>query len=169
MIISTIKINLTLYTEVKLLDKDSFSHFDQYIDSLGIVLVEVENASVKLKGFQMKQKFKSLPVVQELMFEEYKNNLMKQLFQIIGSVEVLGNPIQLYNNVGEGIMDFYEKPIEGFIQGPLEGGKGLIKGTASLVGKTLSGVTNTLSKITGSVAGGISKLTFDDKYIKKRK
>jgi vacuolar protein sorting-associated protein 13A/C len=77
---------------------------------------------------------------------------MKQLFQIIGSVEIFGNPIQLYNNVGEGIMDFFDKPIEGFIQGPLEGGKGLIKGTASLVGKTVVGVTNTLSKITGSMA-----------------
>ena len=56
--------------------------------------------------------------------------------------------------------------MEGFIHGPLEGGKGLLKGTASLVGKTFAGVGNTLSKITGSVAGGISKLTFDDKYIK---
>ena len=89
--------------------------FDQFINSIGIVLVEVDEAPLKLKGFKMQQKFKSYNVVFDLLIGQYTNNLMKQLFKIIGSVDILGNPNQLYNNLEEGILDFYEKPLEGFI------------------------------------------------------
>ena len=51
---------------------------------------------------------------------------MKQLLTIIGSSDLLGNPMGLINDLSDGIVDFYEKPIQGFIEGPLEGSKGII-------------------------------------------
>ena len=93
---------------------------------------------------------------------------MKQLLRIVGNINLLGNPISLFNDIGDGIIDFYEIPKEGFIQGPLEGSKGIIKGTFGLVGKSFGGVSNSLSKITGSIASGLSELTFDKEYQQKR-
>ena len=159
--------NLTLQKMYKSLNAH-FTPFDKWIDSIGIVLVNVDDASLKLKGFKMQQSFKSYNFVFDLLIGQYTDNMMKQLFKIIGSVDILGNPNQLYNNLEEGILDFYEKPLEGFIQGPLEGGKGIIKGTGSLVNKTIKGVSTSVSKITDALAGGLSVMTFDTKYIRKR-
>lgn len=45
----------------------------------------------------------------------------------------MGNPINLLTNIGNGVKDLYEMPAEGFVQGPIEGGLGIIMGTGSLL------------------------------------
>lgn len=59
-------------------------------------------------------------------------------------------------------------PYDGFVKGPLEGGIGLAKGVGSLTKGIVSGTFNTVSKVTGSVASGISQLSFDDEYLRDR-
>jgi len=78
------------------------------------------------------------------------------LLQIIGSAEVLGNPYGLIKNVGVGLFDVLDKPIDGFIKGPIEGTFGIIKGTTSLIKNTTSGVFNSLQKVSMSLGNGIS-------------
>jgi vacuolar protein sorting-associated protein 13A/C len=85
--------------------------------------------------------------------------LIKQIFKIVGSIDILGNPLGLFKNIGQGVFDFVDKPIEGFINGPLGGGIGLIKGTGSLVKNTLAGTFNSVEKITGSIGSGFSSLS----------
>ena len=60
----------------------------------------------------------------------------------MGSIDLFGNPIGLAKNIGTGLFDFFDKPIEGFVKGPLEGGYGIIKGTGSLFQNTFSGTLN---------------------------
>jgi len=45
---------------------------------------------------------------------------------VLGSLDLIGNPIGLISNVGIGVKDAIVKPIEGFVDGPLEMGKGFI-------------------------------------------
>lgn len=44
------------------------------------------------------------------------------------------------------------------MNGPLEGGKGIVTGAGSLVKNTVSGTFNSIGKVTGSLATGISSL-----------
>jgi vacuolar protein sorting-associated protein 13A/C len=78
---------------------------------------------------------------------------------VLGSIDILGNPVGLFSNIGTGVSDLFEKPIEGFARGPLEGGLGVIKGTGSLITNTFTGVFNSVNKITGSVGSGIAALS----------
>jgi vacuolar protein sorting-associated protein 13A/C len=55
-------------------------------------------------------------------------------------------------SIGLGFFEFFDKPIEGFIKGPIEGAIGIGKGTASLVKNTLSGTSNSISVFTNSLA-----------------
>jgi len=50
------------------------------------------------------------------------------MLKIVGSIDILGNPVGLFSGIGTGIFDLFEKPMKGFVQGPLEGGKGMIEG-----------------------------------------
>ena len=84
---------------------------------------------------------------------------------MLGSIDILGNPVGLFSNIGTGVVDLFEKPKEGFIKGPLEGGLGIVLGTGSLIKNTLSGAFNSVDKFTGSVATGISTLSLVRKFI----
>jgi len=55
------------------------------------------------------------------------------LLKVLGSIEILGNPVGLVKHLARGIYDLFDKPIEGFIKGPIEGGIGITKGVGSLV------------------------------------
>ena len=49
----------------------------------------------------------------------YYNQAIKGAFAIVGSIEILGNPVGLFRNIGDGVTDLFEKPIDGMVQGPL--------------------------------------------------
>jgi vacuolar protein sorting-associated protein 13A/C len=86
----------------------------------------------------------------------------------MGSMDFIGNPVGLFSNIGSGLQDLINKPKEGFVNCPLEGGLGIIQGASSLIKNTLSGSLNTLNKISGSLGAGFVGLTLDEEYIKQR-
>lgn len=69
----------------------------------------------------------------------YKSSLVNQSLSILGSVNIIGNPIGLFKNIGTGVTDLIEMPRDGFVKGPIEGGVGVVLGAGSLLKKTVSG------------------------------
>ena len=74
----------------------------------------------------------------------------------------------LFHDIANGAKDVFYKPIEGFVEGPLEGGKGLAIGVASLVGNTLGGFMSLTSRLSNKFSSGFILLTADDDFIEKR-
>lgn len=81
------------------------------------------------------------------------------MLKILGSIEIIGNPVGLFKHIAIGVYDLFDKPIEGFIKGPIEGGIGIGKGVGSLIKNTVSGTFNSAGKIAGAVAGGFSTIS----------
>lgn len=94
--------------------------------------------------------------------------MIKNVFSLLFSANMLGNLNLMAIDMGTGFRDFYYKPIEGFVDGPLEGGKGLVIGTASLLGNTLGGGVGAASRFLNSVSRGFLVLAADDDYVDKR-
>ena len=84
------------------------------------------------------------------------------------NIEILGSPVNLVKGFGTGVKDFFQKPVEGIINGPLEGIKGVYTGTKSLVKNTIGGTLNSVSKITSGFSKEILMLSQDEKYINER-
>ncbi len=84
-----------------------------------------------------------------------------QLYKLVGSFDILGNPLSLFSNLGNGVYDFFYEPAQGLVRSPKDFGKGLAKGTTSLVMNSIYGVFNTASKITASVGKGQHYLLFE--------
>lgn len=51
--------------------------------------------------------------------EHYKSSVLKQLYKVFGSLNIIGNPVSLFRNVSTGFKDLKDKPSEGFVEGPL--------------------------------------------------
>jgi vacuolar protein sorting-associated protein 13A/C len=74
----------------------------------------------------------------------------------------------LFHDVANGARDVFYKPIEGFVEGPLEGGRGLAIGAASLVRNTLGGFISLTSRLSNKFSSGFVLLAADDDFIEKR-
>jgi hypothetical protein len=145
--------------------------FEKYVtsnplfSSLLSTVSNLEKANILLNGSKMNNLYGSLFDILQLVLSQYKQNTLAQVFRIFGAIDVLGNPSNLMHNLGTGVQDFFQKPIQGIIKGPLEGVKGAIDGSMSLVKHTVDGTFNATSKITGGLSKGILYITQDEKYI----
>ena len=55
------------------------------------------------------------------------------------------------------------------MEGPSEFAEGLVIGVRGVFSGVVGGAAGTVSRITGALGKGIASLTFDDKYLKKRR
>ena len=98
----------------------------------------------------------------------YKQYAILNLMKIGANMDILGTPLSLVKSLGTGVKDFFQKPAQGFIHGPLDGAKGIYEGGKSLVKNTVGGALNTVSKITSGLSKDILILAGDENYINER-
>lgn len=127
--------------------------------AIGAALVNLDHAPLKLKGFRLENVFDSQEAIMKKLFDRVKNDAIKSVVKVFGALEIIGNPLGLFKDISTGVVDLFEKPIDGFLQGPLEGGVGLVAGAGSLVKNTVAGTFNTIGKVTDSLASGVSSIT----------
>lgn len=121
-----------------------------------------------LDGIYLENSFDTTSAIATKLMTHYKDKFINLLLKVLGSIELIGNPVGLVKHLARGVYDLIDKPIEGFIKGPIEGGIGIAKGVGSLVQNTITGTFNSTSKIAGSISGGLAAISMDTKYKVKR-
>ncbi|KAL0486394.1 VP13 [Acrasis kona] len=100
--------------------------------------------------------------------KHYIRSSTSEMYKIFGSLELIGNPVGLFNDLSTGVADLFYEPAKAILKGPKDFGAGLAKGSKSFVSKTFHGTFNTVSKVTGTFQRGFDYLTFDPDHIKKK-
>jgi len=131
---------------------------------LGRVLGNIDKALIQLHGLTLNSPFVSKEELTSRITKHYKQALLLKMYKIIGSVEILGNPMSLMSNMGTGVYDFFNEPAQAIVHSPADFGVGLKRGTSSLVHKSAYGIANSAGQLTGGIAHLASFLTFDDKF-----
>mmetsp|Transcript_45933 Transcript_45933/g.33685 ORF Transcript_45933/g.33685 Transcript_45933/m.33685 type:complete len:308 (-) Transcript_45933:342-1265(-) len=167
---SPIEIEVSFLTRAKIDTdfSDKQASVKDKLRSFGLSLTNVDEAPLRINSLKICNIFGTPQEIYFLLSSHYYDRLRRNIFTMIGSSSILGNPHNFVSHLGTGVQDFFYKPIEGMVQGPLEGGKGLLQGTASLFQNTVQGFFGSTSKITYSVSKGLLFLTDDADYINKR-
>ena len=84
-----------------------------------------------------------------------------QFYKLIGSSDMIGNPIGLVDKLGTGVIEFIAEPTKGLLKGPDEFVGGVGKGIQSLVSNVISGGFDSVSKITGSIYSVVKNISGD--------
>lgn len=106
-----------------------------------------------------------LESIQEIIVNHYKSQLFKNIFNVLGSLDLLGNFGSFTDTFSIGVKDLFYEPLLGIKEDdPRKFSYGLIKGGKSLVKHTVSGLSGMFLKFTRGVSKNISVATFDKKF-----
>jgi vacuolar protein sorting-associated protein 13A/C len=150
------------------LSKSEDSYINVVVNTLGGTLLNIDESPLSFNGIKLYYVFESsnglISLYKQHLLDQAKINVMR----LLGSFDILGNPTNLFGNVGDGVVQFFEKPVEGFKKGPISGIKGIAKGSTALLKNTAAGTLNAISKFTGSLASGLTILSNDKTYQRQR-
>ncbi|KAG9019286.1 hypothetical protein FRB90_004293 [Tulasnella sp. 427] len=140
------------------------------VNALAMTLGNVNDAPLKLNGLLLRDTLLTVPGLQERIIYHYKNEVLRQVYRILGSADFIGNPVGLFTNVASGVADIITEPWQSVLNhGSKELGIGIAKGAASFAKKTVFSVSDSLTKVTGSVGKGFANATFDAEFQRQRR
>jgi hypothetical protein len=165
--ISPLSLIISFYSTSKI---KQIKSFENVFKSFGVFFVfnSIEDAPIEINALELKDVRGTSNDVIYILRMRYIAMLRSKLFQILGASSLIGNPIKFTKDILTGVKDFYYKPIEGFVEGPLEGIKGLIKGSESLIEHTIHGLAGGTSRFFGSLSKGILVLANDNDHMRER-
>lgn len=145
-------------------DSPAFAAIGVFVDTVSGVVGNIDQAKICLNALFFNDILKSTSEFQSLIISHYVSQFIKNAYKIVTSVDIIGSPINLIDNVGSGVKAFFYEPAQGLVQGPGEFAKGLGRGTKKLVSSTAYGVLNSASKVTGTVGNLIANLSYDQEF-----
>jgi len=169
--INPLKCNVTLsYTESEEEDQQSNkrNHVKNYLSTVRATVSNIENAPISLQSLLLENIFNTRPELVGRISKHYYQQILWDIHKIIGSFDLIGNPVNLVTNLGSGVHDFFYEPIHGFVSSPADFLDGIHKGSSSLAKNSVSGIFNTISELTGTLGRGVAHLTFDKEYMRQR-
>lgn len=148
----------------------SYNPLETMANVFTTVVGSVSEAPLRFNALVLEHPIVRQAVLLTLIQQHYTQEAVSQIYRVIGSADVLGNPVGLFNTFGSGVSDFFYEPLLGLVSDrPGDIGIGLAKGSISLVRKTVVGLTDTFAKVTGSISKGATLLTFDPAFQQRRR
>lgn len=168
----TIKINTTFRVEKKALNFDLDKGFGA-LTILTTVLssfANISDAPLKFKALVITNVFDTQENIQNKIIRHLMRQGILQFYKLIGSSDMLGNPVGFVNKLGSGVFEFFSEPTKGLIKGPKEFVGGIGKGVTSLVTGVVSAGFDSTSKISGSFYSILKSVSGQEtKYHRKPK
>ncbi|CAL1695807.1 unnamed protein product [Somion occarium] len=144
--------------------------FAVVINAITMAVGNINDAPLEMNALAIKDMRLNLPDLQQRIMYHYRQEVLRQLYRILGSADFIGNPVGLFTNVSSGVADIFYEPFNGAIMhGDRDIGISIAKGAASFVKKTVFGLSDSFTRITGSVGKGLSAATFDSEYQMRRR
>lgn len=98
------------------------------LNILTMTLANVEGVDLELNALGLTDVRLTLPDIQARIIYHYRQEVLRQIYRVLGSADFLGNPVGLFTNVSSGVVDIFYEPWHGVVQhGGSELGIGLAK------------------------------------------
>lgn len=168
LVLNPLKVNLTFQvSHMGLGKKSKETPLLEFCRNLGFTIVSFE-APLRLNALTLRHAFGSMSDIQQPLQKHYMQQGLREAYKVIGSFDILGNPIHLLRDLGTGFKDFFVEPSRGITHSPEEFRAGLAKGSTSLMKHTVYAVANTATSITETTARGFAAMSMDKDYLSER-
>ena len=89
-----------------------------FISAIGVVVSNIEDAPIRLSGMKIRNCIDTSEGLTQKIISRYKGDVVTQLYKVLGSLNIIGNPMGLLRNISTGFEDLATKPAKGFVHGP---------------------------------------------------
>jgi len=143
-----------------------------FVEAFKAMVTNIDRAPIVLNQISWDRPFLPQDELIGRLTKHYYNNLLFGFYRLVGSLEVLGNPMGLVSNISHGVSGFLDHTGSGFRDmrhgqfGAM--GRDLALGAASLAAGTVQGVFGSASSISHAMVKGMAQLTFDGDYKRAR-
>lgn len=140
------------------------------LNAASMAVGSLADAPIRLSALVIENVRLSPEVLTERITMHYTQSMLFQLYRLVGSIDVLGNPVGLFNNVSGGVISLFYEPYQGLIMhGHRELGMGIARGASTAVKSIVFGLTDSASKVTGSISQGLAAATMDREFQARRR
>lgn len=80
-----------------------------------MTLGNINSAPLEMNALAIKDMRLTLPDLQNRIQYHYRQEVLRQLYRILGSADFIGNPVGLFTNVSSGVADIFYEPFNGVI------------------------------------------------------
>ena len=137
----------------------------EILPSLLNTVSNIERVKIHLNGCIINNFTGNIHNLTTAIINIYRQNFMRKILKLVSSIDIIGDPLNLFSSLSHGVKDLFVKPAKGIMKGPLQGAIGLFDGTLSLAKNTVSGTLSSTSKITSGISKSFLLLSRDTKYI----
>ena len=168
--IGAIKMSITLSFEKRALNFDMNQGFGAItiLYTLATSIANVSDAPLSFKELLITNIFQSQAQCTDMLTKNFVRQGMFQFYKLIGSSDLLGNPVGFVDKLGSGVFEFFNEPRKGLIKGPKEFVGGVGKGVTSLVTGVVSASFDSVSKISGSLYSVAKNVTGQETLPQKK-
>lgn len=140
------------------------------LNAASMTVGSLADAPIRLSALVIENVRLSPDVLLERITMHYTQSMLFQLYRLVGSIDVLGNPVGLFNNVSGGVISLFYEPYQGLIMhGHRELGMGIARGASTAVKSIVFGLSDSASKVTGSISQGLAAATMDREFQARRR
>ena len=129
--------------------------------AVGGAFVNISDSPLYFKELLIQESFQTIYLILSQVTKNYTRQGILQFYKVLGSSDLIGNPVGLIDKLGTGVLEFINEPVKGVIKGPKAFAEGVTKGVRSLVGNIVAGSFGSISKITGSLYGLVREVGGD--------
>jgi hypothetical protein len=169
LLIQPIKLTITFSLSPTSGAASSANPLDALLSLIAHTVANIDAATICLNALVLEHASGPTAEVTGRITAHYAQQAAGEIYKVLGSADVLGNPVGLVGSLGTGVKSFFYEPIKGLRYGVKGFGRGVAKGTAGLVKGAVQGTFNTASRVTATVAKGIAQLSMDPAYLEKRR
>ncbi|GAV67143.1 LOW QUALITY PROTEIN: DUF1162 domain-containing protein/Chorein_N domain-containing protein [Cephalotus follicularis] len=134
-----------------------------------MALADVEGARICLKQLTIANHMARWESIYKALIIHYTSELRRDMYKVIGSAGVIGNPVGFARSVGLGIRDFLSVPSRGVSKSPTGLITGMAQGTFSLLSNTVYALSDTATQFSKAAHKGIVAFTLDDQAVARMK
>ncbi|KAI8978652.1 hypothetical protein BDB01DRAFT_799548 [Pilobolus umbonatus] len=152
-------------------DSTRSSAFGYVFNVFTMTIGNINDAPIKMNAMIIDNLRCSSQDLVSRIYMHYYNQVIYQIYRVVGSIDILGNPVGLFNTLSSGFGELFYEPYHGFVMSdrPQDLGLGIAKGVGGFMKKSVFGVTDSMSRFTGSLGKGLSAATMDKKFQTRRK
>ena len=158
-----IQINVSYSASASLSSDTAFSPHSHplrfLLRALNVTLLNIDAAPLRLSSLRLSDVFSSPSQLADRIRWHFLLQLSTGFYSLLGSSDLLGNPVGLFTSISSGLHSFFYEPAAGLTESPQAFSLGVVKGTVSLIQHSLYGVTNTTRGIMSSLAKGLTSLS----------